>query len=130
MNKQPKIKKPKDPHRALATVFPPAVTPVARRQLSFGDRWAYAPAPEASSHIKIQSRYGHYINGQFVQPNSGEYFPSVNPATEERLTEIARGDDHDIDRAVAAARKAYQGVWKKTTPRERGKYLFRIARLI
>src|SRR5205807_2750193 len=58
------------------------------------------------------------------------YLDSINPATEERLTEIALGGAADVDRAVRAARRAYQTVWGKMPGRERGKYLFRIARII
>nr|MBA3272378.1 aldehyde dehydrogenase family protein [Chthoniobacterales bacterium] len=68
--------------------------------------------------------------GKFVAPHSGKYFPSINPATEEQLAEIADGDAYDVDNAVKAARAAYKNVWGKMPGRERGKYLYRIARLI
>jgi aldehyde dehydrogenase (NAD+) len=100
------------------------------RKLDFGDRWSYAPAPEANNYIHLQRRYQHFINGKFVAPHSGKYFGSINPATEEKLAEIAEGDAHDIDFAVKAARAAYRNVWSKMPGRERGKYLYRIARLI
>jgi aldehyde dehydrogenase (NAD+) len=100
------------------------------RRLSFGDKWSYAPAPESSSYIKLQSRYSLFINGKFVAPHSGKYFESINPATEEQLAEIAEGDAHDVNRAVQAARRAYQNSWGKLSGCERGKYLYRIARLI
>ena len=102
---------------------------VRDRRLNFGDKWKYAPAPESSSYIKLESRYPLFINGKFVPPHSGKYFGSINPATEEKLAEIAEGDTHDIDRAVQAARKA-KNTWGKMPGRERGKYLYRIARLI
>jgi aldehyde dehydrogenase (NAD+) len=105
------------------------VLPSARR-LNFGGRWDYAPAPEASNYIKIRPRYELFINGQFVRPKSGKYFESINPATEEKLTEIAEGNAQDVDLAVKAARRAYENVWSKMSGRERGKYLYRIARLI
>ncbi|MEP6821050.1 MAG: aldehyde dehydrogenase family protein [Chthoniobacterales bacterium] len=108
----------------------PAALPPAERRLSFGDRWSYAPAPEAHNYIELKKRYSLFIDGKFVAPHSGKYFPSINPATEEKLAEIAEGDAHDIDRAVKAARAAYKGVWGKMSGRERGKYLYRIARLI
>ncbi len=104
--------------------------PPSERRLSFGDRWSYAPAPEAHNYIELKKRYSLFIDGKFVAPHSGKYFPSINPATEEKLAEIAEGDAHDIDRAVKAARAAYKGVWGKMSGRERGKYLYRIARLI
>src|SRR5213595_3278947 len=104
--------------------------PVRERHLDFGDRWGYAPAPEAHDYIKLQKRYQLFIGGKFVAPRSGKYFPSINPATEEKLAEIAEGDAHDVNLAVKAARAAYKNVWGKMPGRERGKYLYRIARLI
>lgn len=98
--------------------------------MDFGDRWNYAPALEAHSHIRLRDRYQLFIGGKFVAPKSGEYFDSTNPATEEKLTEISFANAKDVDRAVQAARRAYKNVWSKTPGRERGKYLFRIARLI
>src|SRR3954454_10339521 len=104
--------------------------PVGERRLNFGDRWSYAPALEARDYIKLQKRYQLFINGRFVAPRSGKYFDSINPATEEKLAEIADGNSADVDRAVQAARRAYQTSWGKLSGRERGKYLYRIARLI
>ncbi|MEP6698445.1 MAG: aldehyde dehydrogenase family protein [Verrucomicrobiota bacterium] len=106
-----------------------AIAPGERR-LTFGERWSYAPAPEAHDYIKLQSRYRLFIGGKFVTPHSGKYFDSINPATEEKLAEIAEADSHDVDLAVKAARRAYKNVWSKMPGRERGKYLYRIARLI
>ncbi len=106
------------------------IVPAKDRILAFGDRWSYAPAPEANNYIQLKKRYSHFIDGKFVAPHSGKYFPSVNPATEEKLAEIADGDAQDVDRAVKAARRAYKNVWGKMPGRERGKYLYRIARLI
>src|SRR5213595_2279040 len=104
--------------------------PVRERHLDFGDRWGYAPAPEAHDYIKLQKRYQLFIGGKFVAPRSGKYFPSINPATEEKLAEIAEADARDIDLAVKSARRAYKNVWSKMPGRERGKFLYRIARLI
>ncbi len=106
------------------------IVPAKERKLNFGDRWSYAPAPEANDHIKLRPRYDLFIDGKFVKPRSGKYFKSINPATEEKLAEIAEGDARDVDRAVKAARRAYEKTWSKMPGRERGKYLFRIARLI
>jgi len=100
------------------------------RSLDFGERWSYAPAPEAHSYIRLRDRYQLFINGKFVAPKSGEYFDSVNPATEEKLAEIAEANAKDVDLAVKAARRAHKNVWSKIPGRERGKFLFRIARLI
>src|SRR5438477_1202227 len=104
--------------------------PIAKRRLDFGERWSYAPAPEASNYIKLRERYQLFINGRFVEPKSGDYFDSINPATEKKLAEIGSANEKDIDLAVKAARRAYKNVWSKMRGRERGKYLFRIARLI
>src|SRR6478672_2729533 len=104
--------------------------PLSERRLNFGDRWEYTPAPEASNYIKLKSRYQLFIGGKFVAPKSGKYFDSINPATEEKLAEIAEANARDVDLAVKSARKAYKKVWSKMPGRERGKFLFRIARLI
>src|SRR5438477_3181205 len=104
--------------------------PVSERHLDFGDRWGYAPAPESNDYIKLEKRYPLFIGGKFVAPRSGKYFDSINPATEEKLAEIGSADEKDVDFAVKSARKAYKKVWSKMPGRERGKFLFRIARLI
>jgi aldehyde dehydrogenase (NAD+) len=98
--------------------------------LNFGDRWSYAPAPEQSDYLRIKPRYSLFIDGKFRSPHSGKYFDSINPATEERLAEIAEADAHDVDLAVKAARRAHRRVWSKLPGRERGKFLYRIARLL
>ncbi len=107
-----------------------APVPRHQRQLRFGDKWAYAPAPEAHTYIGIKKRYQLFVDGQFVAPKSGKYFASINPATEEKLADIADANTADVDRAVKAARRAYEKVWGKMPGRERAKYLYRIARLI
>src|SRR5215218_7407774 len=89
----------------------------------------YAPAPESRSIVDIKPSYGLFIDGEFVD-GSGEAFKTVNPATEEVLTEVSSGSEADVDRAVAAARRAYTRVWGPMRPADRGKYLFRIARLL
>ncbi|MDQ2868477.1 MAG: aldehyde dehydrogenase family protein [Verrucomicrobiota bacterium] len=104
--------------------------PRANRILNFGDRWSYAPAPEANNYITVRERYGLFLDGEFVKPRSGKYFDSINPATEEKLAEIASANAKDVDLAVKSARRAYEKTWSKMPGRERGKYLFRIARLI
>jgi len=104
--------------------------PAKDRHLNFGAKWDYAPAPEDAKYIPIASRHELFIGGKFVAPHSGKYFPSLNPATEEQLTEIALADEPDVDAAVRAARAAYDNVWSKLHGSERGKYLYRIARII
>ena len=65
-----------------------------------------------------------------MKPKKGKYFPTINPATEEKIAEVAEATEEDVDRAVKAARKAYNGVWSKLSGKDRGKYIFRIARLM
>ncbi len=92
--------------------------------------WQLDAAPESTDHIKIKDAYGLFINGEFVPSSGGETFDSINPATEQRLTTITESTVDDVDKAVIAASNAYKKVWSKTSPAARGKYLFRIARLI
>jgi aldehyde dehydrogenase (NAD+) len=106
------------------------VVPLRERRLVFGDRWDYAPAPEESKNYVIPPRHELFIGGKFLKPHSGKHFDSINPATEDKITEIALGDAEDVDIAVKAARRAYEKVWSKMPGRERGKYLYRIARII
>ena len=88
----------------------------------------YAAAPESRSVVKIDPEYGHFINGKWV--NGSSHFNSINPATEEVLSRIALGTAADVDAAVKAARNAFDKSWSKLSGRERGKYLFRIARIM
>ncbi|MCB1236683.1 MAG: aldehyde dehydrogenase family protein [Verrucomicrobiae bacterium] len=98
-------------------------------ELNFGAAWDYAPAPE-STPVPLKKSYDLFIDGRFSPAASGKTFWSVNPATEKRLARIAEAGAPDVDRAVKAARAAHEKVWSKLPPAERGKYLFRIARLI
>lgn len=98
-------------------------------QLIFGDRWIYDPAPE-SADPGIRGHYDLFINGRWVAPDAGEYFDSINPATEAVVSRIAQAGEKDVDAAYDAAQKAFSKTWRKTSPRERGKYLFRISRLL
>ncbi len=92
--------------------------------------WDYAPAPEARDIVRIQERYGLFIGGKFVEPLSGERYTTIDPAREEPLSEVAQANQADVDRAVKAARGAFDGTWSKLRPSERAKYLFRIARIL
>lgn len=98
--------------------------------LDFKTDWKYAPAPESTSHISLKKRYDLFINGKFVKPAKGKYFSSINPSNEEKIADIAEADAGDVDKAVKAARSAYEKVWSKLHPKERAKYIFRIARII
>src|SRR3954452_3740405 len=97
--------------------------------LNFSTDWKYAPAPETAK-VTVAPRYELFIGGKFVAPLSGEYFDTVNPATEKKLSEVALASEEDVDRAVRAARRAYEKTWSKMPARERGKYIYRIARMI
>ena len=88
----------------------------------------YAPAPESRAVVSIKPKYGHFIGGKFVAGT--KHFPTINPATEETLSAIALGSKSDVDAAVKFARKAYVTTWSKMSGKERGKYLFRIARIM
>ena len=99
-------------------------------QINFDTGWDLAPAPESTDHIKLNDQYNLFIGGKWVKPKSGKYFTTTNPATEEKLAKIAEANDKDIDAAVKSARKAYNTVWSKMPAKERGKYIYRIARLM
>ncbi|MFM2295524.1 MAG: hypothetical protein RLZZ350_1937, partial [Verrucomicrobiota bacterium] len=116
--------------RALVKSHALPIVPLKDRRLNFGDKWNYTPAPEDSKNYVIAPQHELFINGKFVAPTSGKYFESINPATEQTLTTIAAANAKDVDSAVKAARKAYDKVWSKMPGRERGKYLYRIARII
>ena len=75
-------------------------------------------------------RYQHYINGQWTNPSSGEWFLSENPYTGQPWAEIARGSAQDIDKAVTSAKVAFEGGWGEMKPTQRGKILVRLAELI
>jgi len=99
-------------------------------KLKFDAARNLAPAPESKSAAKIQPRYDLFINGKFEKPASKKYLTSTNPANEEKLAEVAEANQADVNKAVAAARQAYDKTWKKISPRERSKYIYRIARMI
>jgi len=88
----------------------------------------YAPAPESTSIVKFQKSYGHFINGQFTKP--ANTYKTISPSTEEVLAEVSAGTQKDVDLAVKAARHAFEKSWSKLPGAERGKYLYRIARII
>jgi aldehyde dehydrogenase (NAD+) len=106
----------------MSTVHPPDET---RTRL----RWDYAPAPESTAPVTLRERYGLFVGGRFVDPEDGSYVPTVNPATERPLAEVAFAGRGDVDRAMAAAAEALPA-WSALAPLERAKYVFRLARLI
>ncbi|HSL67525.1 MAG TPA: aldehyde dehydrogenase family protein [Actinomycetota bacterium] len=92
--------------------------------------WEYATAPESSDIVRLEDRYGLFIGGEFVEPKSGRYFPTINPATEEPLAEVAEAGPEDVDLAVKAAREAQEQHWRGLPGTERAKYIFRMARAL
>lgn len=92
--------------------------------------WNLEPSLESVAQVQIKPQYELFIAGQWQAPQSKKYFASVNPANEAHLANIAQANATDVDLAVKAARVAYQKVWSKLSGSERGKYLFRIARLM
>jgi len=89
----------------------------------------YAPAPESTSVLHLRSEYGLFIDGEFTEGTGGT-FQTVSPSTEQPIATISAASEADVDRAVVAARRAYDRVWSKLSGADRGKYLFRIARLV
>jgi aldehyde dehydrogenase (NAD+) len=92
--------------------------------------WEYASAPESREIVKLEERYGLFVGGQFVEPRSGEYYTTINPATEEPLAELPQAGPEDVALAVGAAREAFANGWSAAAPVERAKYLYRIARIL
>ncbi len=90
--------------------------------------WEYAKSTEAKDHIVIKDRYDLFINGKWQKAK--KYFATINPATEDIISEVASASNDDVNKSVLAAEKAYKNVWSKTPPKERAKYIFRIARIM
>ena len=101
-----------------------------RPALEFGAAWDYAPAPESKDHVRVEERYGLFIGGRFVPPRSRKQFATINPATEEKLADVAEAGAADVDAAVRSAEEAHRKRWSRLPPAERGKYIYRIARLL
>jgi len=89
----------------------------------------YAPAPESTKIVNLKSNYELFIGGKFIKSKTGSNYKTINPATEEVLSEIVEASEKDVDDAVKAARKAFKS-WSKLPGSERGKYLYRLARII
>ncbi len=105
-------------------------SPNSDLKLDFDSFWSYSDAPESSDHIKFEEKYNLFINGQFVEGKKGRTMTTINPATEEVLAEFTEATSEDIDLAVKSARKAYTKTWSKLSGKERGKYIYRLARMI
>ena len=102
--------------------------PDTARELLFGDEWEYAPAPQSADHVRLEDRYGPFIDGAFREVD--EYFPSINPATEETIADVGLATEDMVDDAVRAARTAYESHWRDLPGAERAKYIYRIGRMI
>jgi aldehyde dehydrogenase (NAD+) len=94
----------------------------------------YGPALEDSKEAQAwlerhQRRFGHFINGAWQAPSSGEYFDTLDPSNGEKLASVAQGSSQDIDAAVNAAREAFPK-WRALTPHVRARYLYALARLV
>ncbi|NBV30028.1 MAG: aldehyde dehydrogenase family protein [Chitinophagaceae bacterium] len=98
--------------------------------LIWNSNWEYSPAPESAKPAAIAKKYELFIDGEWQQPVDKKYFKTINPATEEVLSEVATASKKDVDKAVTAARNAYEKYWKKLSGAERGKYIFRVARIM
>jgi aldehyde dehydrogenase (NAD+) len=92
--------------------------------------WEYAPAPESRDVVRFEERYGLFVGGELVDPRSGEWYSTIEPANEDHLADIALARDEDVDLAVAAAREAFEERWSTLPGSERAKYVFRIARIM
>ncbi len=93
-------------------------------------KFEYAPAPESTAIVDIASDYDLFIDGKFVASKGGKKFETINPATEKVLSKVTQATTADVDRAVKAATEAYKKSWSKLSGAQRGKYLYRIARIM
>lgn len=95
----------------------------------FKASWVYDEAPESTSHVHVKKQYDLFIDGKFTKPVKGNYFNTIDPSNNQTISSVAEAKTEDVDKAVKAARKAFKS-WSALTGKERGKYIFRIARLI
>lgn len=93
-------------------------------------KFEYAPAPESRAVVNLKPSYGLFIGGEFTETQGGSAFKSISPSSEEVLAEVTEASSADVDRAVDAARRAFDGAWGRMSGADRGKYLFRIARIL
>ncbi len=101
-----------------------------KKNTSKDHQWLYSPSLESTSHIEIKDKYELFINNEWIAPTSNKYFDTINPADEKVLSKIAWANAQDVDKAVKAARKAYDEVWSKISAGDRSKYIFRLARMM
>ena len=95
----------------------------------FKASWTYDDAPESTDHIQIKKQYELFIDGKFIAPVKKNYFETLDPSTNKKIASVAEATSEDVNKAVKAARNAFEG-WSALTGKERGKYIFRLARLI
>jgi len=93
-------------------------------------KFEYAPAPESRAIVSLRESYGLFVDGEFIPGVDGRAFKTISPATEEVLAEVTEAGPADVDRAVTAARKAYEHTWAVMPGTARAKFLFRIARIV
>jgi aldehyde dehydrogenase (NAD+) len=106
------------------------LTELERQQERAPDRpgWEYASAPESRELVTLRERYGHFVGGEWLEPN--ETYTTIDPSSEESLAEVGQATEQEVGLAVAAARDAFENGWSALPGSERAKYLFRIARLL
>ena len=92
--------------------------------------WEYAPAPESKEIVRLRDRYELFVDGRSIEPKTGRYFETIDPATEEPLAEVAEAGEEDVDLAARAAREAWETRWRDLPGKERAKYLYRISRAL
>ena len=91
--------------------------------------WEYSESIESQDIVSIKDKYQNFVNGKFQQPNSKKYVDTISPSSEEFLSKIVISNEKDVDKAVESAQMGFEK-WANTTPHERSKYLFKLARLI
>jgi len=107
------------------------MTDIERTRVQAPERkapWEYATAPESTEIVRLHDRYDLFVGGRFVEPKSGRYFETIDPATEEPLAEVGEAGEEDVDLVARAAREAWESGWRDLAGKERAKYLYRIAR--
>ena len=90
--------------------------------------WEYSRSIESKDHISLKSKYDLFVGGKWVKTK--KYFDTVNPSNEEIIAKVSYASKEDVNKAVLSAEKAYNKVWSKTPPKEKAKYIFRIARMM
>ncbi len=90
--------------------------------------WEYESAPESRDIVTLRDRYGHFVGGEWLEPQ--ETYTTISPATEEALAEVGQATEEEVQLAVGAAHEAFENGWSALAGSERAKYLYRIARIL